>query len=506
MILAILPLGHFLAGVLSLALPRGRRVLLALSLVVDAVLIGILCREVGLTGGVRIVLGGWDRAVGIELAADWVSLSFCGLLLGLALSVTAYLWREELEAYFFLLVHLLFGAVFGLLFSRDLFNIYVVLELLTLASFLLIGYERKPAQLWNGLKYLFFSAFGMGIYLFGVGVVYGHLGSLNLEVIASRLPADLPPWGALAAALLVTGVAVKAGVFIFSLWLPGTYASAHPAVSALLSGLVINMGFVVLLRLAAVFPIEGALFVLGAGTGIVGAVYMIAAYDLNRLLAFSSLSQIGYLMLGLGSGAVGGAVAYAVAHGLFKGLLFLAGGEAVQSAGRRDIPGLVGKRIPVQARLGLLVGTLAIIGFPPLAGFAGKAVLSGGSGNVAFQVILGVISLGTVIAFSKLVPVFRSANTGKVAGEKAVAYAILALPILFSLPIMGALVPMGLWRRLLSPAAIAKPLFIIGLGFILYRTVFQRPFPLPARIFRLEEGSLLVLAGFFLVFLLVWTA
>lgn len=506
MILAILPLGHFLAGVLSLALPRGRRVLLALSLVVDAVLIGILCREVALTEGVRIVLGGWDRAVGIELYADWVSLSFCGLFLGLALSVTAYLWKEELQAYFFLLLHLLFGSVLALLFSHDLFNIYVILELLTLVSFLLIGYERKPEQLWTGIKYLFFAAFGMGVYLFGVGVVYAHIGTLNLSVIASRLPADLPPWGVLAAALLVTGVAVKAGVFIFSLWLPDTYASAHPAVSALLSGLVVKMGFVVLLRLSMVFPIEGALFVLGAITGILGVVYMIAAYDFKRMIAFSSLSQIGYLMLGLGTGAIGGAVAYAVAHGLFKGLLFLAGGEAVRAAGARDIPGLVGKKIPMQARLGLLIGTLAIVGLPPLAGFAGKAILHGESGDVPFQVILGIISLGTVISFSKLVPVFRFANVGRIAWEKALSYAIIALPILFPLPIMGAFIPRSLWRHLLYPVAIVKPLVIIGLGFALHRAVFQRPFRLPERIFRLEEGTLIILSGFFLVFFLVWVA
>ena len=507
-ILAILPLGHFLAGILSLALPRsrGRRALLVLSLMVDAVLISILYREIVVMGNVRIVLGGWDRAVGIELSADWVSLSFCGLFLGLAFSVTAYLWKEELQAYFFLLLHLLFGSVLGLLFSRDLFNIYVVLELLSLVSFLLIGYERKPEQFWTGLKYLFFATFGMGMYLFGVGVVYAHVGTLNLSMIAVRLPADLPPWGVLAAALLVTGVAVKAGVFIFSLWLPGTYSSSHPAVSALFAGLVSKMGFVVLLRLFSVFPIRGALFVLGAITGILGVAYMIATYDLKRMLAFSSLSQMGYLLLGLGTGAIGGAVAYAVAHGLFKGLLFLAGGEAVRTAEVRDIPGLVGRKIPVQSRLGLLIGTLAIMGLPPFAGFAGKAILYGESEGIPFQVIMGIISLGTVISFSKLVPVFRFVDIGEVVGEKALSYAIVAIPVLFFLPMMWAFVPRGLWRHLLNPIVISESLFIVGIGFILYRLISRYPLHLPERIFRLEEGVLVILSGFFLVFFLVWIA
>lgn len=499
MIAAILPLWHFLIGVTSLAAPRGRKGLLVLSLVVDAVLIGVLAREVATTGAIRIVLGGWERTVGIEMSADWISLSFCGLFLALAGSVTAYTWHEELRAYFFLLLHLLFGSVLALLFANDLFSMYVILELLTLVSFLLVGYERKPEQLWTGLKYMFFAAFGMGIYLFGVGVVYGHLGTLNLSLIATRIPEHLPLWGVLAAAFLVAGAAVKAGIFVFSLWLPGAHASAHPAVSALLSGLVINMGVVVLLRLSAVFPIDLSLLVLGAITGIFGAIYAMFTDDLKRMLAFSTLSQIGYLLIGLGTGATAGAVTYAVAHGLTKGLLFLAGGAAVTAVGRRETPDLIQGEIPAPARAGLLIGTMGIIGLPPFAGYVGKTLISG---NALVQLIIGLISLGTVIAFSRLVPMFRFTHSGKLDRGKVVSYAVLALPILFFLPLMYAVYPMT--TEYFSSLGIGEALGVIGVGYLLYRALSHMSVPLPTRVFRIEEGTVIVLAGLFLVFFLTW--
>ncbi len=501
MIVAVLPVGHFLAAVLSLAVPRIRRGLLVASLIADTVLIAFLARAVLRTGAVRIVLGGWPRQLGIELGADWVSMAFCGLFLVIAVAVAAYLWREELHPYFFLLIHLLFGSILALLFARDLFNMYVILELLTLTSFLLVGYERAPAALWAALKYVMFSAVGMGLYLFGVAVVYAHTGALNLALVAARIPTAPPPWAILAAALFVTGVGVKTGIFVFSLWLPDAYANASPAVSALLSGLVVNMGFVVLLRLSAVLPIGGALLVLGAITGIFGVIYTIFARDLNRMLAFSSLSQIGYVLIGAGLGATAGAVAYAVAHGLFKGLLFLAGGEAVATSNHRRITDIIRGEVPLLARIGLLVGTLGIIGLPPLAGYIGKALIHG---NVPVQIIIGLISLGTVIAFSRLVPLFRFAHSGTTSWDKALAYAILAVPILVFFPFVLAVDPAVAGYGLFSAAGVGKALGLIAVGYVLCRVLSRTPVSAPARIFRIEEGTLIVLAGFFLVFFLTW--
>ncbi|MCK4391708.1 hypothetical protein KAX17_02240, partial [Candidatus Bipolaricaulota bacterium] len=144
MMVALLPLVHFGFAALSLAWGRVTRELILLSLVFDAVLVGLL--SAGLSQGkpLVIVLGGWEKGIGIELAADRFSLGLTILVLLLGGAVVAYLWHERLRPYFFMLLHLLLGSVYTLVFARDLFNIYVTLELLTLVSFLLVGYERKP--------------------------------------------------------------------------------------------------------------------------------------------------------------------------------------------------------------------------------------------------------------------------------------------------------------------------------------------------------------------------
>jgi len=408
-----------------------------------------------------------------------------------------------------MLLHLLLGSVYTLVFARDLFNIYVTLELLTLVSFLLVGYERKSYQIWASLKYLLLASLGMGIYLLGVAIIYYHTGTLNLSLVAAQLVGQQnASWLLIASSLLVTGIAIKSGIFIFSLWLPAAHASATPAVSALLSGVVIKMGVVVLLRLAPVFPLSLPLEALGAITGLLGMIYAIYTYDLKRMLAFHTLSQIGYLILGIGIGSeleIVGSLEYAVGHGLFKGLLFLAAGAAVQTAGKGNIPDLIARRakIPLSARIALLVGTLGIMGVPPFAGFCGKTLLSNGTESPVIQAILVLLSIGTVISFAKLLPLFRLGRAPSSPWPKTVAYAILALPMVLFLPLTRLFLPTELWRESFGTIPFLESLLIVGVGLLIYRFLPKRPLHLPQRIFRLEEAILVILSGFFLIYLLL---
>jgi len=506
--IALLPLSHFLFAAASLAWKRGIRGLLLFSLLLDAALIGGLFMRFAHGETISLVLGGWGREMGVELADDRYSLVFCLLVLLLAGGVIAYLWQERLRPYFYMLLHLLFGSVFALLFARDLFNIYVIMELLTLTSFLLVAYERRAYQIWASLKYLLLASLGMGMYLFGVAIIYYHTGTLNLGLLASRLAAEQgTPWLLLASSLLVTGIAIKSGIFIFSLWLPAAHASASPAISALLSGLVIKMGVVVLLRLALVFPLSLPLEVLSVVTGLLGIVYAIYTYDLKKMLAFHTLSQIGYLILGIGIGSeleIIGSLEYAVGHGLFKGLLFLAAGAAVQATGQKDIPGLIIKRtqIPLAARVGLLVGTIGIMGIPPFAGFCGKTLLSNGTESPMMQTILLLLSVGTVISFAKLIPLFRFERGPSSPWSRTSAYVILGLPMVLFLPLTRLFLPIDMWKETFTTFHVLESLLVVGVGYLIYRILPKRRLPLPQRIFRLEEGILVILAGFFLVFLL----
>ncbi|HDL86022.1 MAG TPA: hypothetical protein ENH11_06820 [Candidatus Acetothermia bacterium] len=509
MMVVFLPLGHFLFGVVSLLWQRGARRLVPLALLIDAALVGSLWSRVAGQGTASIVLGGWSRSLGIELSADKISLAFSALAIVLTLAVTLYLWRERLRPYFYVLIHFLLASVFALVFSRDLFNIYVIIELLTLVSFLLVGYERKAQQIWASLNYLILAALGMAMYLFGVGIIYYHTGTLNLTLLAERIAGMHDQmWLIAASTLLVVGVSIKAGVFVFSLWLPAAYASASPAVSALLSGLVVNMGVVVLFRLSRVMDISLPLIVMGGLTGIVGAVYAMFTVELKRLLAFSSLSQVGYLLIGIGIGtplAIAGSVAYAIAHGLFKGLLFLAAGQVVHTTGSAFIPQqiVLKEKIPRVTRIALLIGTLAIIGLPPLAGFCAKGLLNVGVHALPIHLLLIFMSLGTAIAFSKLTPFFDLRHKGSDAWERIVSYGILTLPILVFLPLAFLFVSRAQVLSSLGLIQVIESLAIIGAGFLIHLFLRLKRVHLPQRIFRLEQAILTILSMFFVTFLLL---
>jgi len=506
MILPLLPLSHAFLGFLSIAWGRSARATLICAFLFDAAAIGLYYAGSRWFGPVFV--GGWKGPVGIALAFDPVSLAFLILGVLLELAVAVYVWREQRRPYFFMLLHALFAAAYALILAQDLFNIYVILELLTLTSFLLVAYDRRARQVWASLKYLLLASLGMSLFLLGAAIAYGYTGSFNLAEIRTGIAGSPDgPWIAACAALLVAGVAVKAGIFSFSLWLPAAHSTASTAISALLSGFVINMGVVVLIRLDSVFRLDLPLLVLGAVTGIAGAAYAIASLDVKRLLAFSTLSQIGYLLVGLslsGGAALTGVLAYAIAHGSVKGLLFLAAGESSRAVGSTLIRDLIGgrRRIPTGVRFGLLVGILGIIGIPPLAVYVAKgAILASGKGGID-QAILLALGVGSAASFVKLIPLLRPWNRVR-APSRTGALWVLVLPVVLFAPLAVRLFPDIPSPTVWSGGFLWKGFATIGAGLLLGRFLLHRPLPLPQRIFRAEFGVLAILAGFLLIYLLL---
>ncbi len=509
MIVVVLPLSHFVLGLFCYAGKRAARALAAVGWCLGAALTVFLMLETRDGSTVTVVLGGWSPGLGIELRFDAFAAVFFPLVLLLELAVILYVRKDDHRPLFYALLQFLLGAVFALLLTQDLFNTYVILELLTLVSFLLVGYERRPAQIWASLKYLVLASIGMSLFLIGIAVVYRHTGTLNLHLLADALSSSGDArWVALAGALLTAGVAVKAGLFTFSLWLPAAHSEAPSAISALLSGLVIKMGIVVFLRLSQLFPLELTLQVLGAATALLGAVYAAYAIDLKRMLAFSTLSQIGYLVLGMAIGtpaAIVGVLGYAVAHGLFKGLLFLAAGEASAVVGSGQFRDLAARRAEIpNATVGaLLIGTLGIVALPPLAGFAAKAVLLTSHPGPFIMAVFALTSVGTTFAFSKLLPVFRFRREPKRKSARLAAYSVLSTPILFFIPLAAAAFP-GLR---LSPSAwpllVLESVGAIAVGVLLHRLTERRAPRLPGSIFFLEESTLAILIGLLLVYALL---
>ena len=507
--LILLPLLRFVFAILSISFARARKPFTILSHLIDAVFLSQLVLTLARGTPELITVGGAPAGIGISMIGDQIGLTFAVLAWVLSVAVSAYTWRDQLRPYFFLLLNLLIGACYALSFTTDLFNAYLLFELSTLVSFLLVGYQRRPRQIWASLHYLVLSSLGMSIFLLGIGVVYAHCGCLDLAVLRTMLSASPgEPWMLLAGSLLVAGIAVKAGVFIFSLWLPSAHARAMPAVSALLSGLVIKMGVVGLFRLADVFPIHLTLIVLGAITGILGIIYAFNAHDIKKLLAFHTLSQIGYMLIGFGAAtevARLGALSYVVAHGLFKSLLFLTIGEAAARAGGSNLKVLIENKhkIPRGTRIALIIGVLGIIGLPLLAGFDAKAILEDGLPTMALRLIVILISVGTVASFAKLSPVLFSRSTCQTNRSRILAYAWLGGGILLFWPLSLLLVSPAISLHALSAPHIAEALAVIAVGGSLYLLIRKKRFQLPSEIFRLETSPLIILVGFFLVYTLI---
>jgi len=502
-----LPLSRFVfAGITVLAGRWSKQLLLAAHLLDLGLILALILT--GATAGSPVTLGGWGSGIGITLAFDDVSMTFLLLALTLSIAISLYVWSDGHRPHFYVLLHFLIGACYALSATQDLFNAYILFELLTLVSFLLVGYERRPKQIWASLRYMIMSSFGMGLFLLGVAVVYYHTRTLNIDHLMAAVAGQLDAsWVRLAAALLVAGIAVKAGVFTFSLWLPDAHSRAVPAVSALLSGLVIKMGVVELFRLGDIFPLDLVYTVLGVTTGLIGALYAIRSMDLKRMLAFSTLSQIGYILIALGAGSPAarlGALDYAVAHGLFKALLFLAIGEIARRVGSSNVHRMLasGIQVPRAARWAILFGLLSIVGLPPFAGFAAKGVIESSLHSGLMHGLLVVISVGTAMSFAKFLPLLRAVCTSCTPRSRTMSYIWLSTGI-------ASFLPLALWG---TPATMTivlgqwpvyvEALLAAALGFGLFRFVQGRKLVLPSRVFRLEEGVLVIVAGFFAVWLL----
>jgi len=476
---------------------------------VTAALAGVL---VYLACGVAGILGAGRLTALFAIVVAWVSLLFwapgfpvglvggppwgipvAGDTLALALWVLAPLihataaWHERHRSTTFHgLVTLLVGTCLATVLSRDLFNLYVLLDLGSLLAVVLIAYDRRSQAVWAGFRYLLLSALGMLLYLFGVGLVYADLGTLSLVQIAEIAPSLSRPPLAVGASLLVVGAAVKAGVFLIGFWLPGAYRLAPVGVVTLLAGLAGKTGIVALARLSEALPVGPVVAVLGVVTGFGGLIYALWERDLMRFLAYHILSQYGYMLVGFGLGgaAFTGAIYYTLAHCLFKGLLFYAAGSGIEAVGIREIPNLAG-RLPRSAAGGLALGALSIAGIPPLAGFVAKEFLGtlvpGGYGWA-----LTLLGVGTAASFSKLLPLLRpTSEHGEWGGVVLLSMGVVGFSVWGAASLPG----------LLTPIVWAKALAAVAAGFALYHLVRRVQVPLPqVRVHHMSLAMLMVTA------------
>jgi multicomponent Na+:H+ antiporter subunit D len=427
----------------------------------------LLLRLVSENGIQAVQMGNWPAPFGITLVADQFSAIMVTLAGFMGSAVTVYSLasmdpEREAFGYYPLLLILLMG-VCGAFLTGDLFNLYVWFEVMLMASFVLLVLGGEQAQMEGAIKYVTLNLLSSAMFLAALGILYGLAGTLNMADLAVKLRGASQPGLLTPVALLfLVAFGIKAAAFPLFFWLPASYHTPPVPVSAIFSALLTKVGVYSLIRTFTLLFVGDSdythtLILLIAGltmvTGVLGAV---AQYDFRRLLAFHIISQIGYLLMGLGlltTAALAGAVYFMVHVVLAKSALFLVSGVVYRLRGTYDLKklgGLYGPR-PWLALL-FLIPALSLAGIPPLSGFFAKlALIRAGLQSEQYGIVVAALAVSLLTLFSMIkiwTEVFwkEEPAQGSDAGEIALA-------------------PPGVSILLLSPIVIMSVLIIgIGLG------------------------------------------
>jgi multicomponent Na+:H+ antiporter subunit D len=371
-------------------------------------------------GTIHYWMGGWRPPWGIEYVVDALNAFILIVILFLSLLVAIYSKRNveyEIEekklVTFYTLFQLLITGLCGITVTGDLFNMYVLLEVASLAAYALIASAGGRA-LKASYNYLIMGSLGACFYLLGVGFLYSVTGTLNMGDMKLLLP-PLYANRAVQAAFVffVVGVSIKAYVFPLHTWQPDAYTYAPSSVSALIASTMSKVMIYALIRLIySVFTLDFILSYVGldivicwvaAIAIIAGSIFAITQHNLKRMLAYSSVSQIGYILLGVGLSPISvwglfGAIAHILNHALMKGCMFLAAGAFIHKAGLwdiRDFEGL-GRKMPY-ASAAFTIAAISMIGIPPGAGFASKLFLILASLEASQYPFVAILLLSTLL-------------------------------------------------------------------------------------------------------------
>jgi len=409
---------------------KGKSAATLLANLATVALLVLAIASIGKSGVYEV--GNWPIRVGIVLVLDGLSslmllvisvVSFAAMLFS-----TRYMEQYTAKAKYLSLFMLMVGGMNGVVLSGDIFNLFVFLEIASIASYALVGFGCGNEELEASFKYMVLGSIASIFVLFGVALVYGNTGSLNMAYISKAIQGSgLNAGLGFALALFIVGFGLKAALVPFHAWLPDAHPSAPAPISAMLSGVVIKtLGVYALSRV--VFNVFGIsiptgwlLIVLGLLSMVAGAFLAIGQWDLKRLMAYSSISQMGYVVLGIGLGGLiiagGGNLAWAslailgglfhlVNHAVYKSLLFLTSGSVEMSTGTREMRQMGGlaEKMPV-TRATCIIASASIAGIPPFSGFWSKLILVVAAIQAHFYWVAAIIvfvSLCTLIMYLKV--------------------------------------------------------------------------------------------------------
>ncbi len=477
--LVLLPMAvAFLIPLLSKLWPRGSDVVASAAAAVLVGLAGLGVSDVILREAPVVYrMGGWPSHLGITLVYDSLTalVVLVVTLVGLAATVYAvrYLDRYTGRWKFYTLLMLMLTGLNGVAVSGDMFNLFVFVEISAVASYALVAFSTEAEGLEAAFKYMVLGEIGGMAILLAIALLYARVSALNMAVVATALDAaGRTPLFWLIAATLVFGFAIKMALVPFHAWLPDVYPSAPTPVAAMLAGVFSKvLGVYALSRV--MFNVFGLtrvsapqffdlLVALGVVSVVVGGVLAYAQRDQKRLLAYSSISQVGYVVIGLGIGnywGVVGALFLVLAHALGKGALFLSAGSVQDATGCRDIGGLRGleRTMPFTA-WSFILSAFSLAGVPPFVGFFAKVFIIVAAIHArmywlaVFAAVFSVVTLGYFVTVVDRA-FFSRPGTEPTPARESPVLMVAAMLFLVLLSLVGGVGFKPLLDWLIGPAA-----------------------------------------------------
>jgi multicomponent Na+:H+ antiporter subunit D len=379
-------------------------------------------------GEVRYVFSGWAAPLGIEWVADGLASIILVLLSSLGLLGVVFTGPTSPKAlggrivHYYTLILLLISALTGIVFARDLFNLFVFLEVAAIASYALVGVAGGRA-LFAAFRYLILGTLGASLYLLGVSFLYAVTGTLNMADLADKLPLLLSSKAVVVGLVFIfIGLGIKMALVPFHVWMPEAYANAPESISPILASLVTKVALLAWVRIiywvlnASIvindIPVLLLVGVLGALAAVIGASLALAQRDIKMIFAYGGISHIGVILIGIGqgnqTGYVGG-IFYLLNDAVMQAALFFLAGVAFYHYGVKTIDdlGRVGKQAPWLIG-SLIVLALGMIGLPPTGGFFGKWNIILGALEASNYISVAAVLLSTLLTLAYFVKLFEA--------------------------------------------------------------------------------------------------
>ena len=356
------------------------------------------------------VIAGWGPPWGIDLVFSAFTGFLASLMTFMAFLIWIYSYRFKkvddapAQKYFILFMMLVTGSI-GIVLTGDIFNLFVFMEITAIAAYSLTAFYRDRNGAEAGFKYLLIGSFASALMLLAIVLLYTQVGTLNMAEIAQRMHTIPQGMKVTIFVLFMVGLGIEAEMFPLNGWAPDAYSQSPGPVGVTFAALVVKAGVYSLIRVIfTLFDIHGAyeyLIIMGIITMVIAEISALKQTDLKRMLAYSSIGQMGFVLIAFGIGtneAVFGALFLMFNHAVIKGLLFMSGSYLVYNTPSKEIKDMagIGKKLPLVS-LFFALGALAIVGLPPFSGFWSKLYILMAAADSSFFYLMGTILLVSII-------------------------------------------------------------------------------------------------------------